>query len=275
MAPSAVAQTLPYINWVVLVSLALGSFAVVAIGRLATDATRGYLGFTAFCAALLGGLAFLSDGALVGAAGVRVPAPEVDTFRRAALAAFSVLAFVYVFVIRRGGRGPAVAIGALVAGALAAAAGAAGWAADPVGAIAFAVQLLVLAAATGGVLAAMILGHWYLVTPRLSPRPLVLVSRLLTAVVAVQVLLFALWVATGIGTGQGPLSALVGGQALFVWLRLLFGLLFPLVVSWMALKTAQTRSMESATGLLYIDTAAILAGTIVAAGLYFGSGLLV
>jgi hypothetical protein len=33
--------------------------------------------------------------------------------------------------------------------------------------------------------------------------------------------------------------------------------------------------MESATGLLYIDTAAIASGTIVAAGLYFAAGLLV
>jgi hypothetical protein len=33
--------------------------------------------------------------------------------------------------------------------------------------------------------------------------------------------------------------------------------------------------MESATGLLYIDVAAIAASTIVAAGLYFGAGLLV
>jgi hypothetical protein len=33
--------------------------------------------------------------------------------------------------------------------------------------------------------------------------------------------------------------------------------------------------MESATGLLYIDVGAIASGTILAAGLYFGAGLLV
>jgi hypothetical protein len=43
----------------------------------------------------------------------------------------------------------------------------------------------------------------------------------------------------------------------------------------MALRTAQTRSMESATGLLYINLAAVLAGTIGAAALYVSSGLLV
>ena len=63
--------------------------------------------------------------------------------------------------------------------------------------------------------------------------------------------------------------------ALFVWLRLLVGLAFPLVVTWAAGQTVRTRSMESATGLLYIAVGAIAAGTILAAGLYFGAGLLV
>ena len=55
----------------------------------------------------------------------------------------------------------------------------------------------------------------------------------------------------------------------------MIGLVFPLIVSWAAIQTAKTRSMESATGLLYIDVGAIAAGTILAAGLYFGAGLLV
>jgi hypothetical protein len=98
----------------------------------------------------------------------------------------------------------------------------------------------------------------------------------LLVVVAVQVALFGVWVATGAGpSGGAPFGVLVGQWALFVWLRLFVGLLFPLVVSWAAVKTAQTRSMESATGLLYINVGSIAAGTILAAGLYFGAGLLV
>jgi hypothetical protein len=82
------------------------------------------------------------------------------------------------------------------------------------------------------------------------------------------------WVAGGTG-GGGPFSALTGPWALFVWLRLVVGLLFPLAVSWAAVQTARSRSMESATGLLYIDVGSIAAGTILAAGLYFGAGMLV
>ena len=91
-----------------------------------------------------------------------------------------------------------------------------------------------------------------------------------------QVVLFWVWVAIGAGPADGaPFAALVGPWALFVWLRLIVGLVFPLIVSWAAVQTARSRSMESATGLLYINVGSIAAGTILAAGLYFGAGLLV
>ena len=122
----------------------------------------------------------------------------------------------------------------------------------------------------------MILGHWYLVTPKLPEAPLILLARILFAVVLGQVVLFAVWVGLGVGPARlGPLAALTGPWALFVWLRLIVGLVFPLIVSWAAIQTARTRSMESATGLLYINVGSIAAGTILAAGLYFGAGLLV
>jgi heme exporter protein D len=114
------------------------------------------------------------------------------------------------------------------------------------------------------------------VTPKLPEATLVMVSRRLLWVIAIQVALFVLWVGIGLGPGStGPFAALVGPYALFVWLRLVVGLVFPLVVSWAAVQTARTRSMESATGLLYINVGTIAAGTILAAGLYFGAGLLV
>ena len=104
-----------------------------------------------------------------------------------------------------------------------------------------------------------------------------MVARGLLGVVALQLALFVVWVGLGVGPGAtgGPFAALTGPWALFVWLRLLVWLVFPLVVCWAAVQTAMTRSMESATGLLYINVGTIAAGTIAAAGLYFGAGLLV
>jgi hypothetical protein len=278
-----IATNLALINWTLLTGLAVGSFAVVVLARLATPATKGYLAFTALCAAGFGLLAYLSDTGLPAiGSGSPVPVdPAFDQPRRVALVAFVVLAVIAGVAIARGRRGAIPAVAGLIAGLAVILLGALTWGGGPLGAVPLAIQLAVLAAATGGVFAAMILGHWYLVTPRLPEAPLVMVSRRLLWIVALQMVLFLGWVGFGAGPGAaaaasgGPFSALVGPWALFVWLRLLIGLVFPLVISWAALQTARTRSMESATGLLYIDVGAIAAGTILAAGLYFGAGLLV
>ena len=278
MPAERIAENLAFINWTVLTSLAVGSFGAVVLGRLGTDATRGYLGFTAFCAAILAVLALVSDRALPGSvSGTPVvvdPAWEVP--RRAALAALAGLAAAYVIALARGGRAPAIALGGLLAGTLTLGFGALAWGGSAIGSVGLFAQLALLAGATGGVFAAMILGHWYLVTPKLGEGPLVLFARILGAVVAAQLAAFVIWAVTGAGPGGvAGFGALTGSWALFVWLRLIVGIAFPLAVSWAAIQTARTRSMESATGLLYINVGTIAAGTILASGLYFGAGLLV
>jgi hypothetical protein len=273
-----IAENLAFINWTVLTSLAFGSFAAVVLARLRTDATRGFLSFTAGSAVVIGILAFLSDQALPAAVSgtpIRID-PAFDVPRRTALGLFCLLAAAYVVALVQRRRAPLLAslalgtaVGTLVCGAL-------GWGGSVLLAIPLLLQLAVLTIATGGVFAAMILGHWYLVTPKLPEAPLILISRILLGVVGLQVVLFAVWVATGAGPGGGgPFAVLVGQWAMFVWLRLIVGLICPLIVSWAAVQTARSRSMESATGLLYINVGTIAAGTILAAGLYFGAGLLV
>jgi hypothetical protein len=163
---------------------------------------------------------------------------------------------------------------AIAAGVAAVALGAFEWADGEPLAVPLAVQVLALAAVTGGSLAAVVLAHWYLVTPRISERPLLLSTQLLMVALVIQLLLFVVWAAAGI-PDRDPFEALTGSNAVFVWLRLGVGLLFPLILVAMAYRTALTRSMESATGLLYIEFAVVMASTIVAAGLMFGEGLLV
>jgi len=278
MPAEQIARNLAFVNWTLLAALAVGSFGAVVLLRLRTDATKGYLGFTALCAAAFGALAWLSDGALPGAAAAGSPVtvdPAWEVPRRALLGLFAAGALAYAIVLLRAGRAMPLALAAAGAGAGALVLGALTWGGGAMGIAALAVQLLALAAATGGVFAAMILGHWYLVTPKLSTGPALRLARGLTGVVALQLALFVAWVGAGIGTGLAPLAPLTGPWALFVWLRLIVSLAFPLVVSWAAAQTVKTRSMESATGLLYINVGLIAAGTIDAAGLYFGAGLLV
>jgi hypothetical protein len=279
MPATQIAQNLAFINWTVLTGLALGSYGAVVLLRRRSSATRGYLTFTTVCAIAFGLLAWASDGALPGTLG---DSPVVvdgawDGPRGAALAAFCLLAAAGLVVRRIAPTGaPATELAGLVAAGAVLLFGALSWGGASLGAAALFVQLLIISAATGGVFAAMILGHWYLVTPKLPEAPLILLARGLFAVVALQVVLFWAWTAIGAGpAGGAPFAALVGPWALFVWLRLIVGLVFPLIVSWASVQTARSRSMESATGLLYINVGSIAAGTILAAGLYFGAGLLV
>ncbi|MEO8436867.1 MAG: hypothetical protein ABI562_00305 [Chloroflexota bacterium] len=279
MPATQIAQNLAFINWTVLTGLAFGSFAAVVLLRRRTTATPGYLRFTTICALGFGILAWISDGALPTTLGDSpvVVDPAWDGPRRAALLLFWILVAASL-VVRRAG--PRVATTVAWAGLAAAGAtllfGALAWGDGPIGAVALLVQLAVVSAAIGGVFAAMILGHWYLVTPKLPEAPLILLARVLLLVLVVQVVLFVAWVGTGAGPADvAPFSSLVGPWALFVWLRLIVGLVFPLIVFWASVQTARSRSMESATGLLYINVGSIAAGTILAAGLYFGAGLLV
>jgi hypothetical protein len=221
----------------------------------------------------------ISDGALPDTLGTSpvVVDPTWDEPRHVALLLFCVLVAASL-VAHRVDRRLAVAVEwtAVVAAVATLLFGALSWGDGSLGALALLIQLSVVSAAIGGVFAAMILGHWYLVTPKLPEAPLILLARALLLVVVVQVVLFVAWVGTGAGPADvAPFSSLVGPWALFVWLRLIVGLIFPLIVCWASVQTARSRSMESATGLLYINVGSIAAGTILAAGLYFGAGLLV
>ena len=278
MPAERIAESLAFINWTVLTALGVGAFAAVVAGRFLTEATKGYLGFTALCAAAFAGLALLTDGGLpaLSLETVAPSNPVWEAVRRYGLLALALGAAADGLLLLRGVRRPAIAVLGLLGAAFALIGAAFSWGAGGLASVLLLVELGSLAAALGGVFAAMILGHWYLVTPRLPEAPLVRFARWLAIALAVQLGLFVAWLALGAGPDGTPaFGALTGEWALFVWLRLLVGLVFPLIVSWAAIQTARTRSMESATGLLYINVGTIAAGTILAAGLYFGAGLLV
>ena len=275
METEQIIQSLSYVTWVLLGSLALGSFALTWVLRQTTDATSGFLGFSAILAAVFGlgwlavewGLPDPTELAIEGSTALDEP-------RRAAIALFTVLALVAGVRLRRDGRALWLGGLAILAGVAAMFLGAVAWSdAEPIGVSIF-IQLLSLSAVTGGSMAAVVLAHWYLVTPKISERPLIVTTQLLMVALVMQLLLFGVWAAAGIPDME-PFEALTGDNMIFVWLRLIVGIVFPLVLTAMAYRTALTRSMESATGLLYIEFALVMASTIVAAGLLVGEGLLV
>jgi hypothetical protein len=136
------------------------------------------------------------------------------------------------------------------------------------------VPLAVLAGAMalGSALVALSLGHWYLISPRLSTRPLIAITFLCLGALVVQLVLLPLLVFLP-GLRPDRLTALFGEYVIFFGVRVVFGLVVPVGATVMAWRTARIRSLDSATGLLYIVVALVLAGEIAARTLFFLTGV--
>jgi hypothetical protein len=128
------------------------------------------------------------------------------------------------------------------------------------------------ALALGAGLAGLSLGHWYLVAPTLSVRPLIETNFVCLAAIVVQIVLLPLLLLLP-GVPADRLGVLFADYAIFFGVRVVFGLVVPLVATIMTWRTARIRSLDSATGLLYIVAALILGGEIAARTLFFLTGI--
>ncbi|HET6820009.1 MAG TPA: hypothetical protein VFH98_05585, partial [Candidatus Limnocylindria bacterium] len=131
----------------------------------------------------------------------------------------------------------------------------------------FSVQLVLGALALGSVNAAMLLGHWYLVTPKLSAAPLRRMMWLLLAALGVQGLAFGVAV---LAVSSGPLGGPIGP---LTWLRLGVGIVLPIGITVLALLATRAASLQASTGLLYIGLAFIIAGSIAGASITYLTGV--
>ena len=102
----------------------------------------------------------------------------------------------------------------------------------------------------------MILGHWFIVRPRMSIAPLIRTIHalfVLTALNASLSLLALLFV-------WSQLPQLVGDLRSFLWAHLIFGFVVTTVVNGVALFCARERSTQAATGFLYLAMLSVLIG---------------
>jgi hypothetical protein len=155
------------------------------------------------------------------------------------------------------------------------------------------------ALALGGVMTAMWLGHWYLVTPALSEKPLRFATTLvLIGVLAQLVFTFTGGLSTSVHSQSSkvvtpsitattttsisaatpaPNAQLKPSDATVVtplsidvigWLRLLVAFVMPLVLLGFILKLIRDRSFQSATGMLYLVVVFTMAGEALSRGLF-------
>jgi|SRR5450755_258743 len=144
--------------------------------------------------------------------------------------------------------------------------------------------------ALGGVLTAMWLGHWYLVTPALSEKPLQFATTLVLVAILAQVIFTLGMGPTTVAANQPtsgttitapatpvPSSQVKPGNAPVItpistgaigWLHILVGFIIPLVLGALAWKLIRDRSFQSATGMLYLVVVCTLAGEAMARGLF-------
>jgi DMSO reductase anchor subunit len=149
--------------------------------------------------------------------------------------------------------------------------------------------------ALGGVMTAMWLGHWYLVTPALSEKPLLFSTTLVLLALVMQIG-FALLAGPGsvsatqsannttpvvvstatpatsatpakVKTGNTPVVTPIGVDAIG-WVRILISFIMPLILGGLSWKLVRDRSFQSATGMLYLVVVLTLAGESMARGLF-------
>lgn len=259
--PAVSIEALPFVNWIFWATLSAGTLLVVGVTELLGGTTRGYRLFMAWLFVVLAAIVLVSDLNLPSAA----RGATTEALRRPMVIAFAAgsAAYLAASLAKLPRSGIAIASGLIGLGALVALAAAGG----SQSVILFAGQLILAALALGAVNAAMLLGHWYLVTPRLSPLPLRRMMWLLIGALILQALAFA--VALLVVGGE----ALTGGMAALTWLRLVVGTLLPIGITVLAMLASRAASLQASTGLLYIGLALIMAGSIAGSSITYLTGV--
>lgn len=124
----------------------------------------------------------------------------------------------------------------------------------------------------GAVLLTMNLGHWYLVSRSLPFRLLARGAALFAGLAVLRGALLAAAVAAN--PRHEGLDALLSldRDALFFLFRIVWGIVGPIALSWFIWRTAEMKSNQAATGLLYVALVFVLIGELLASYLTVATG---
>jgi hypothetical protein len=127
----------------------------------------------------------------------------------------------------------------------------------------------------GSVTYHMVMGHWYLVTPRLSEKPLKIALYFMWIFMAVK----CVWTGIGyLGSSDFFINGTVsGGGYAFNWMMLLmrtgWGYVVLGIMSYFAYRLVAMRSIQSATGMLYAMTFFVFVGELVSNYMFYQYGV--
>jgi len=266
--------TLPLALFLILAETTVGGVATVAYLRLAGGLTPGFLKFIAVTYAIFGMLALLvvlaaPPGSYHRLLAINQGAANALVFLQGCF----VLALIVNAIVTWRGRGPATAASTLTLLAsvlVLAGIAAAFWplAGSPLNGAGIALMAALSATVLGAATTGMLLGHWYLVTPALTNRPLLQAIGVLLISLVLQAAVVPLTLG-GVGRGSGSLTHALGLSPVLSVLWALGSVVLPLMAGGLALATCRLRSFMSTTGLLYLAMIAILPGQLLGQLLFF------
>lgn len=122
---------------------------------------------------------------------------------------------------------------------------------------------------------AMVLGHWYLVTPKLSEKPLIYATYITWVLLAVKIVWTAIsythlseYFLSGTSLGSGYVF-----NWLMLTMRVGWGYFVIAVMSYFGYRLISMRSMQSATGMLYAMTFFIFIGELISMYMFMEYGM--
>jgi DMSO reductase anchor subunit len=315
-------ETLPLVLFIVMAEVSIGSFTVLVLLDWRNEVKRGFLISYALIYLCLTGLTYLFQQNYASPA-LLATYPLLDKvwigYQTLPLLLFFLLMIPYNLLLlldKKAGVGnekkednqlPAARLSTmrllrLVSGGLSVAAGLATLlvtamiyrplAATNVASVFTVAGFFAASLALGGVLTAMWLGHWYLVTPALSEKPLQFATTLVLLGVLAQVIFVVVAGPATVHANQQAVSttsvaapSASATSSKFIkpadvpsvtplsadaigWVRILVGFIMPLVLGGLAWKLVHDRSFQSATGMLYLVVVCTLAGEAMARGLF-------
>jgi len=269
---------LPYTLLLILVELTIGSLWVTLAADLRGGVTRGFVMTMALCIAIAGALAYWTAASIDIGTDVDGYPIDNDWFgeTQRALLVVTITSAIYMFCVFMGWDpiGRLAGIAGSIAGVLAIGLMAAILAPPTWGYPGILLALLAGTLAMGAVSVSMTWGHWYLTEGALPAWPLRDLSWILIGSLVLQCIVVAVNLVLPVRETPTPANPVDVG--LFanpvLYLRIGVGLVFPVILAVLALKTTHIKAMMSATGLLYIAMGAVFAGEVLAKGLMFITG---
>ncbi|HEX6539948.1 MAG TPA: hypothetical protein VF155_12295 [Candidatus Dormibacteraeota bacterium] len=272
--PASLKTLAPIAGYLTLLELSVGTAVAAYVIDAAGRVGRGYVGSTAGICTAVAGVALLigiyvpTDITLLSApisGGAMSSLIHWNIGYVGALLVLALFCWVGTDLARRVIGAGVLAVGGVCIGKAAVAIGPAISGAG--GAVAVLVPATLV---TGVALAGMLLGHWYLVAPSLSFRPLRQMVRLVLGALGVESAVIA---AVLLASSPGARAQLIGGYALPFWLLVIgAGIVFTALVTLLTGHFARIRANQPATAMLYVLIISVLMGVVPAHLLFFVTG---